>query len=52
MLGAGQALQGQTKPIVLKPGDIELSCAATNTGSVKWSLYWAPLDDDVTVEAA
>jgi hypothetical protein len=52
MLGAGQALPGQTSPIVLKPGDIELSCAATNTGSVKWSLYWAPLDDGVSVAAA
>jgi hypothetical protein len=52
MLGAGQALQGQTKPVVLKPGAIELSTAATKTGSVKWTLYWAPLDDGVSVAAA
>ena len=31
--------------LVLGPGDIELDCAATNTGSVKWSVWYVPLDD-------
>ena len=52
MLGAGQALQGQTIPFVLKPGDINLDCAASNTGSVKWTLFWVPLDDGAYVAAA
>lgn len=51
MLGAGQALQAQTRPFILKPGDIDLNCAASNTGSVKWTLFWAPLDAGAYVAA-
>lgn len=51
MLGAGQALRTQSFPIVLKPGDIDLNCAASNTGSVKWTLFWAPLDAGAYVAA-
>lgn len=52
MRGAGQALQGQTIPFALKPGDIDLNCAASNTGSVKWTLLWTPIDDGAYVAAA
>ncbi len=52
LLGAGQALQGQSQAFVLKPGDIDLNCAATNTGSVKWTLFWVPFDADAYVTAA
>jgi hypothetical protein len=30
--------------IILGPGDIELDCAASNTGSVKWTVLWYPID--------
>lgn len=40
------------RPLVLKPGGILLSCAATNTGSVKWGLTYIPLDSGATVVAA
>lgn len=40
------------RPMVLKPGDIELSCAASNTGSVKWTLHYWPLDTGAAVVAA
>lgn len=30
--------------LVLGPGDIELDCAASNTGSVKWTVVWEPVD--------
>lgn len=38
--------------IVLKPGAILLNCAASNTGSVKWDLWYVPLDDGAKVAAA
>lgn len=39
-------------PLVLKPGQILLNCAATNTGQVKWDLVYKPLDAGATVAAA
>lgn len=38
--------------LILSEGDIELDCAATNTGSVAWSLWYFPLDDNGLVVAA
>jgi len=40
------------KPLILKPGSILLDCAATNTGSVKWDLWYVPLDTGAAVAAA
>lgn len=40
------------EPIVLKPGSILLDCAASNTGSVKWTLAYWPLDTGASVAAA
>jgi hypothetical protein len=39
-------------PVVVPVGTIDLSCAASNTGSVKWSLTYIPLDDGAAVAAA
>ena len=44
LLGAGG--------LVLPEGDIELDCAASNTGSVSWSLYYWPWDLGAAVVAA
>jgi len=41
-----------SQPVVVPPGTIDLNCAASNTGSVKWSIWWLPLDDGATVTAA
>ncbi len=41
-----------SRMLVLPVGAIDLSCAATNTGSVKWSVLWLPLDDGAAVTAA
>ena len=38
-------------PSVLSEGDIELDCAATNTGSVSWAIVYVALDSDATVAA-
>jgi hypothetical protein len=34
-----------TQPVVAPIGTIKASTGATNTGSVKWTCYWLPLDD-------
>jgi hypothetical protein len=38
--------------VILGPGDIELDCAASNTGAVKWTLNWEPVDEGANVAAA
>lgn len=40
------------KPILLSEGAIELDCAATNTGSVSWTITYVPLDDGASVAAS
>jgi len=40
------------RPVVIPIGTIDLSTAATNTGSVKWSLWYLPLDEGAQVVAA
>jgi hypothetical protein len=39
-------------PVVVPAGSIDLNCAASNTGSVKWILTYVPLDDGASVAAA
>lgn len=48
---AGAAIMCAT-PVVVAPGTIDLNCAANNTGSVKWDLWYLPLDDGAYVTAA
>lgn len=38
--------------VVLPVGTLDLNCAASNTGSVKWSLTYIPLDNGAYVTAA
>jgi hypothetical protein len=40
------------RPILLSEGDIELDCAASNTGSVAWKVLYSAVDDGATIEAA
>lgn len=47
--GAGIAMH---RPIVLAPGTLDLSCAASNTGQVKWDAWYIPLDTGATLVAA
>jgi hypothetical protein len=41
-----------TNGVVLSTGTLNLSCAATNTGSIKWSVWYVPLDDGASITAA
>lgn len=40
------------RQLVIPVGTIDLSCAASNTGNVKWSLTYMPLDEGASVVAA
>lgn len=44
-------LSMEAPKVILGPGDIELDCAASNTGKIKWTLLWSPLDAGATVAA-
>ena len=46
------ALPGQTRDVVVNAGTIDLDCAASNTGSVKWTVFYVPIDEGATVTAA
>ncbi|MEA5366096.1 hypothetical protein VA596_41670 [Amycolatopsis sp., V23-08] len=39
-------------PVIVPIGAIKLNCAASNTGAVKWSITYVPLDDNASVAAA
>ena len=39
-------------PIVVNEGTIDLNCAASNTGSVAWSIWYVPLEDGAAITAA
>jgi hypothetical protein len=41
-----------TYPMILSEGDIELNCAASNTGSVSWTIFYYPIDTGATVASA
>ncbi len=38
--------------LILKPGGILLDCAASNTGAVKWSIWYVPLEAGASIAAA
>lgn len=54
LIGSGMAapFPGMGNPVIAKPGTIDLLCAATNTGAVKWTLFYLPLDLGAAVVAA
>lgn len=46
------ALPAQARGVVLAAGSLDLNCAASNTGSVKWTVFYIPIDDGAYMEAA
>jgi hypothetical protein len=48
-IGWGQAC---LTPVIVGPGAITITTSATNTGSVKWDLYYMPLDEASYVTAS
>ena len=39
-------------PLIIAAGTINLNCSASNTGSMKWSIWYSPVDDGATITAA
>lgn len=52
MIEGIQRVNAMTTPQVLSAGAIELDCAASNTGSVKWQVRYRPIDEGAVVTAA
>lgn len=53
LIGAGAAQAPvPLRRLVIPVGAIELNCAASNTGSVKWTMTYLPLDAGASVAAA
>jgi hypothetical protein len=53
MVGANAgATVAMATPAVVPIGTIDLSCAASNTGSVKWKITYVPLDSGASIAAA
>jgi hypothetical protein len=50
--GSSGSVVAQNNPVVVAIGAIEATVGATHTGSIKWSLWYVPLDDGAYVEAA
>lgn len=44
--GAGES---QLSPIEVSAGTIDVSCSASKTGSIKWTLFYIPIDANATV---
>lgn len=42
----------QAYPVAAAVGTIRLQCAASNTGNVKWSIWYVPIDSGAYIEAA
>lgn len=43
---------GDYKPVVVAPGTIDLTCSASSTGAIKWTVEWEPIDLHATVTRA
>lgn len=46
------AFESQANPITVAAGTIDMSCAANNTGQVKWTIVYRPVSSDGSVVAA
>lgn len=46
------AIRTPTTSVVVPIGALQLDCAASNTGSIKWSCWWTPCDDGALLVAA
>ena len=52
MLASAGGLSAQGRDIIINPGLICLNCVASNTGSIKWALFYVPIDIGAYVTAA
>lgn len=50
--GVAGAVAVQDKGVAVNTGTIDLDCAASNTGAIKWTLTYIPLEDGASIVAA
>lgn len=50
--GQSGSVPAQTTAVVVSPGTIDAVVGATHTGSIKWSVWYLPLEDGAYVTAA
>ena len=50
--GESGSVPAQTSPFIVAAGAIEATVGATHTGSIKWMLFYIPIDDGASVAAA
>jgi hypothetical protein len=50
--GESGSVLTQATPVIVAIGAIEAAVGATHTGSIKWTLFYVPIDDGAYVEAA
>lgn len=48
----GFAIPAMATAWLILPGTIDLNCAASNTGSVRWVAHWVPAEPGATLVAA
>jgi len=51
-LGKSGNVIGQLAPVVVAPGVIQVIIGATHTGSIKWSVFYVPLEEGASIAAA
>ena len=50
--GESGSVLTQATPVIVAIGAIEATVGATHTGSIKWTLFYIPIDDGASVAAA
>lgn len=51
-MASGLGVASMATPWILQPGAIALTCSASNTGQVKWKIWYTTMDDGAVVAAA
>jgi len=46
------ALPGQERDVILPVGTLDFTCGANNTGEIKWTMFYIPIDDGAYVTPA
>lgn len=49
---AAGAVAAQVKGVIVNTGTLDLDCAASNTGTIAWSVFYVPLEVGAVIEAA
>lgn len=49
---AAGAVASQANGVIVNTGTIDLDCAASNTGTIGWTVFYVPLEDGAVIEAA